>query len=503
MDWSCWSPEERKVVVAHEVAHIARNDYLGWILAQLSLAIHFYHPLAHWLVGRLRLQQELAADEWGAHLAGSRKLYIATLARMALRQDVRPAAWPARSFFPFRGTFLRRIEMLRTKDDNHRIGSPASTRTVTFAVLAAVGLLLAGLRGPLSERALAQEAGAAKSGSQETGSTKSTTESGPSKALDLSYVPEDAGVCVAVRPSALLQRSEIRNLYDGLLKEEQIRRIVELVNVESTDQISVVVLRQGLSLAAMSPEATYLSSGVIVRSSKPRDWRSTAKALAEQMPFVDTKYAGQPYSMVVTEAGSFGYFTPDDRTVVIAAVPSLFSFMKKRDGNTRHPWSKAWESVANSQAAVAIDVGCARGLAEPYLLQGGAEALGVFAPIAGMISPLWEETNGLVFGLDTSEGLKIDLLATCAEEEGRESVRQTLQAVVTLAKNSSKAVKNLVERIKAPEKNQEIALISNLAKLGEEILANAKVEQDGNVIHLRTSTKEDVVKAAALIVGAR
>jgi hypothetical protein len=120
-----------------------------------------------------------------------------------------------------------------------------------------------------------------------------------------------------------------------------------------------------------------------------------------------------------------------------------------------------------------------------------------------MISPLWEETNGLVFGLDTSEGLKIDLLATCAEEEGRESVRQTLQAVVTLAKNSSKAVKNLLERIKAQEKDQQIALISNLAKLGEELLANAKVEQDGNVVHLRTTTKEDVVKAAALIVGAR
>ena len=99
----------------------------------------------------------------------------------------------------------------------------------------------------------------------------------------------------------------------------EIRRIIELVNVESTDQISVVVLRQGFALAAMSPEAAYLSGGVIVRSSKPRDWRGTAKALAEQMPFVDTKYAGQPYSMVVIEARSFGYFTPDDRTVVIAA----------------------------------------------------------------------------------------------------------------------------------------------------------------------------------------
>ena len=39
-------------------------------MAQLSLALHFYHPLAHWLAARLRLEQELAADAWGACALG-------------------------------------------------------------------------------------------------------------------------------------------------------------------------------------------------------------------------------------------------------------------------------------------------------------------------------------------------------------------------------------------------------------------------------------------------
>ena len=71
-DWRSWSGLERRAVLAHEMAHIGRADYLSGIIAQLGLAVHFYHPLVHWLVLRLRLQQELAADALGAPLAGGR-----------------------------------------------------------------------------------------------------------------------------------------------------------------------------------------------------------------------------------------------------------------------------------------------------------------------------------------------------------------------------------------------------------------------------------------------
>ncbi len=59
------------------------------LAAQLGLALHFYHPLAHWLAARLRLEQELAADAWGARLSGGKTSYLATLAQMALRRDGR------------------------------------------------------------------------------------------------------------------------------------------------------------------------------------------------------------------------------------------------------------------------------------------------------------------------------------------------------------------------------------------------------------------------------
>ncbi len=112
-DWRTWDPDERRAVLAHELAHVRRGDFAAGVAAQLAVALHFYHPLAHWLAARLRLEQELAADAWGARLSGGKPSYLATLAQMALRRDGRAITWPARAFLPSHGTFVRRIEMLK------------------------------------------------------------------------------------------------------------------------------------------------------------------------------------------------------------------------------------------------------------------------------------------------------------------------------------------------------------------------------------------------------
>ena len=85
-EWREWSESERQVVLAHEVAHVVRGDFAGWFIAQLSVALNFYNPLVHWLARRLRIEQELAADAWGAIAAGGSGPYLMTLASMALRQ---------------------------------------------------------------------------------------------------------------------------------------------------------------------------------------------------------------------------------------------------------------------------------------------------------------------------------------------------------------------------------------------------------------------------------
>lgn len=88
-DWRSWSADDRRAVLAHEMAHVRRRDF-GWgVAAGACLAINAYHPLVRWLAGRLRLAQELAADRFAASCAGGSEAYRRALARMALRQDQR------------------------------------------------------------------------------------------------------------------------------------------------------------------------------------------------------------------------------------------------------------------------------------------------------------------------------------------------------------------------------------------------------------------------------
>jgi beta-lactamase regulating signal transducer with metallopeptidase domain len=149
-DWPAWSDSERRAVLAHELAHVQRNDFLAWLCAQLGLVLHFYHPLVHWLAGRFRLDQELAADALAAELAGGSRCYLRILAEMALRQPARPLTGPARTFLPTRRTLLRRIEMLRdTQSSKNQLSK--TSRMLLVGAMILTGLAVSGLRGPAAE----------------------------------------------------------------------------------------------------------------------------------------------------------------------------------------------------------------------------------------------------------------------------------------------------------------------------------------------------------------
>jgi beta-lactamase regulating signal transducer with metallopeptidase domain len=61
-DW--WSAEYRRVVLLHELAHIRRRDCLTQILAQLVCALHWFNPLVWRAARQMRLEREMACDDY-------------------------------------------------------------------------------------------------------------------------------------------------------------------------------------------------------------------------------------------------------------------------------------------------------------------------------------------------------------------------------------------------------------------------------------------------------
>ena len=116
-DWRGWTRDQRRAVIAHELAHVGRGDFAAWLLARLSVAVYFWHPLVRLLAGRLHLQQELAADAEAARVSGGRPAYLRALAALTLRSQGCGHGWPAPAFLSPKGTLLRRVQMLRVTDD--------------------------------------------------------------------------------------------------------------------------------------------------------------------------------------------------------------------------------------------------------------------------------------------------------------------------------------------------------------------------------------------------
>src|SRR5690606_9133324 len=57
------TPSQLELVLAHELAHIRRNDFLMNVAYGVAEALLFYHPLTWWLGSTLRVEREHACDD--------------------------------------------------------------------------------------------------------------------------------------------------------------------------------------------------------------------------------------------------------------------------------------------------------------------------------------------------------------------------------------------------------------------------------------------------------
>ena len=73
------SEAEVEAILAHELAHIVRRDYLFNILQSVVEAIFYFHPAVWWLSGRVREERESACDDQAIALLGNKITYVKAL----------------------------------------------------------------------------------------------------------------------------------------------------------------------------------------------------------------------------------------------------------------------------------------------------------------------------------------------------------------------------------------------------------------------------------------
>jgi beta-lactamase regulating signal transducer with metallopeptidase domain/uncharacterized protein YoxC len=79
-----------EALLAHELAHIRRHDYLVNLLQNAIEALLFYHPVVWWLSHRIRVEREQIADQLAAELACSRRELALALSELSDLQRTDP-----------------------------------------------------------------------------------------------------------------------------------------------------------------------------------------------------------------------------------------------------------------------------------------------------------------------------------------------------------------------------------------------------------------------------
>lgn len=154
------SPGQLEAIIAHELAHIRRHDYLVNALQNLAETLFFYHPGVWWISQQIRIEREHCCDDLAVEACGDRIAYARALA--TLEESRQPSLVLGMSATA--GSLLSRIRRLLGAPDTRRHRAPVALvlclTAVTMAPFVGRRAEAARVSPPVDATAATQQAGA-------------------------------------------------------------------------------------------------------------------------------------------------------------------------------------------------------------------------------------------------------------------------------------------------------------------------------------------------------
>jgi hypothetical protein len=136
------SMQQLELLLAHELAHVRRRDYLVNLLQAAAETLLFYHPAVWWVSHRMRVEREHCCDDLAVAACGDALGYARALATLEERRSPAPALAMAADG----ASLVARVRRLAGLSHEARSArAPALGATVLLTAAAGAGsLLLAG-----------------------------------------------------------------------------------------------------------------------------------------------------------------------------------------------------------------------------------------------------------------------------------------------------------------------------------------------------------------------
>jgi len=81
------TPQQLKMILAHELAHVRRYDYVVNVIQSVLEALLFYHPAVWWLSSRIRAEREYCCDDVAVNVCRDPLCYAKALSSLDLLRD--------------------------------------------------------------------------------------------------------------------------------------------------------------------------------------------------------------------------------------------------------------------------------------------------------------------------------------------------------------------------------------------------------------------------------
>jgi beta-lactamase regulating signal transducer with metallopeptidase domain len=117
--------QQLEAILAHELAHIRRHDYLVNLLQTLVETILFYHPGVWWLSRRIRIERENCCDDLAVSLCGDPVAYATALADLEALRSSGPVPDHHIAMAATGGSLLDRVRRLLGAPSSHSGRGPA------------------------------------------------------------------------------------------------------------------------------------------------------------------------------------------------------------------------------------------------------------------------------------------------------------------------------------------------------------------------------------------
>ncbi len=131
-------PSELEAVLAHELAHIRRFDYLCNLFQTAVESVLFFHPAVWWLSSTVRERREVCCDEIAVSICADPVVYAQALLRLEEQKTARLQL--AIALKGSNGSLLRRVKLV-LGDEAGAESTAASGVRVAAAAILVMGLL--------------------------------------------------------------------------------------------------------------------------------------------------------------------------------------------------------------------------------------------------------------------------------------------------------------------------------------------------------------------------